>query len=170
MNVPYLQHHYGQFTPQNHGLRHPSIAPYGAFTCGDGKQVLLSIQNEREWYRLCEIVLGDSTIAARDAFASNTLRVSHRDELEQMISEIFNDHSREAVIKKLETAEIAYGRVSDLDDLVAHPQNRYREISTSNGAVKVLGRGAEIAGKVDKTLSLPAIGQDSEKIRKEFSK
>jgi len=63
MNVPYLQHHYGGQTPGRPGLNHPTIAPYGAYDCGDGKAVLISIQNEREWRSLCENVLGDANIA-----------------------------------------------------------------------------------------------------------
>ena len=64
MNVPYLQHHYGGRTISRPGLHHPSIAPYGAYECGDGQVVLISIQNEREWKRLCAGVLGDATIAS----------------------------------------------------------------------------------------------------------
>ena len=170
MNVPYLQHRYGDFTPQNHGLKHPSIAPYGAFTCGDGKQILLSIQNEREWQRLCETVLGDASLAVDEKFNSNTQRVANRDALDAHITEIFSPDSREQVIEKLKNVDIACGGLSDLNDLAAHPQNRYREIDTPNGIVKALGRGAEIAGKVNKSLRLPEIGEDNEKIREEFSK
>jgi crotonobetainyl-CoA:carnitine CoA-transferase CaiB-like acyl-CoA transferase len=47
MNVPYLQARYGGKPPQRVGLRHPTIAPYGAFACADGKSVLLSIQTSR---------------------------------------------------------------------------------------------------------------------------
>ena len=170
MNVPYLQHRYGQFTPQNHGLKHPSIAPYGAFECGDGKQILFSIQNEREWKDLCELVLGDSSLARHHHFFSNSLRLEHREELERRITGCFAALDREQVIQKLQAARIAFGRVSDLDDLAHHPQNRFREIATPNGVVKALGRGSEIAGKVNKTLSIPTLGQDNEKLRKEFGK
>jgi len=170
MNVPFMQHHYGGFTPQNHGLKHPSIAPYGAFTCGDGRQILLSIQNEREWRRLCETALGDRSLADNDRFSSNARRLENRQELEALITEIFGRDSREAVIEKLKAADIAYGRLSDLDDLASHPQNRFREIDTTGGRVQALGRGAEIAGVVNKPLRLPATGEDNEKIREEFGK
>jgi len=177
MNVPYLQHHYGGFSPQNSGLRHPSIAPYGAFTCSDGKQILLSIQNEREWARLCETVLGDAALASDPRFASNTDRLQHRAELETLMTEIFQRDDREAVIRKLIDADIAYGRVSQLEDLAHHPQNRYRIVDSPNGEIKALGRGAEVqrqpAGNeenMNKPLRVPGIGQDNEKIRQEFGK
>ena len=57
MTVPLLHHDYGGKAPERVGLEHPSIAPYGAFATADGKQVVISIQNEREWRDLCEKVL-----------------------------------------------------------------------------------------------------------------
>jgi crotonobetainyl-CoA:carnitine CoA-transferase CaiB-like acyl-CoA transferase len=170
MNVPYLQHTYGGFTPQNHGLKHPSIAPYGAFTCGDNRQILFSIQNEREWKDLCDTVLGDEFLAADPRFINNAKRLENRSTLESIITAIFSNFDREQVITLLETANIAYGRVSNLDDLKDHPQNRYREIETDNGVVRALGRGAETEGNMNTALRLPALGRDNEKIRKEFGK
>ena len=170
MNVPYLQHRYGQFTPQNHGLKHPSIAPYGAFVCGDGKQILFSIQNEREWKDLCHRVLDEPTLTEHEHFSNNSRRLEHREELERLITKSFSMFDREEVTRRLTAANIAYGRVSDLDDLERHPQNRFRKIDTPNGTVEALGRGAEIEGKVNSSLSVPALGQDNEKIREEFGK
>jgi crotonobetainyl-CoA:carnitine CoA-transferase CaiB-like acyl-CoA transferase len=170
MNVPYLQHQYGQFTPQNHGLKHPSIAPYGAFVCGDGKQILFSIQNEREWIDLCHQVLDEEMLATHEHFSNNSRRLEHREELERLITKSFSTFDREEVTQRLAAANIAYGRVSDLDDLANHPQNRFRHIDTPNGTVKALGRGAEIEGKVNTSMSVPELGQDNEKIREEFGK
>jgi len=170
MNVPYLQHHHGGFTPQNHGLKHPSIAPYGAFTCGDNKQILISIQNEREWQNLCEIALGDPDMARDERFSSSTRRLENRQVLDDRIEAVFRQDDRETVIQKLAAAGIAYGRLSDLDDLATHPQVKFREIDIAGKIIQLLDRGAEVAGKLRKVLKLPSLGQDNEKIRKEFSK
>ncbi|MCS5574695.1 MAG: CoA transferase, partial [Pseudomonadales bacterium] len=170
MNVPYLQYHHGGFTPQNHGLKHPSIAPYGAFTCGDEKQILISIQNEREWQRLCEITLGNANIAEDKRFSSSTSRLENREALDGLIEMVFQTQTREAVITKLEAADIAYGRLSDLEELASHPQVKFREIDVAGRVIQLLDRGAEVVGKVRKTLKLPVLGQDNEKIREEFSK
>ncbi len=170
MNVPYLQHHHGGFTPQNHGLKHPSIAPYGAFTCGDNKQILISIQNEREWQNLCEIALGDPDMARDERFSSSTRRLENRQILDDRIEAVFRQDDRETVIQKLAAAGIAYGRLSDLDDLATHPQVKFREIDIAGKIIQLLDRGAEVAGKLRKVLKLPSLGQDNEKIRKEFSK
>lgn len=170
MNVPWMQHHYGGFTPGNHGLKHPSIAPYGAFTCGDGKQLLISIQNEREWVRLCEIALDRPDMASDPRFADNPGRVENRPLLDGQINDIFGREPREAVIEKLQRADIAYGRLSSLDDLTEHPQVRYREVETPGATVRIFDRGAEVAGNVNRSLKLPGIGQDNERIREEFNK
>ena len=170
MNVPWMQHHYGGFTPGNHGLKHPSIAPYGAFTCKDGRQLLISIQNEREWKRLCELALGEAGMASDPRFASNPDRVENRKVLEDLINEKFGQFTREEAIEKLSAADIAYGRLSNLDDLTSSPQVRYREVQTADATVKIFDRGAEVAGKVNRSLSLPSLGQDNEKIREEFNK
>lgn len=168
MNVPYLQHRYGQFTPKNQGLKHPSIAPYGAFVCGDAKQILFSVQNEREWKDLCHQVLDDKTLIEHEHFSTNSRRLEHREELERRIVENFSAFDREQIIERLTAANIAYGRVSDLDDLASHPQNRFRNIDTPNGNVKALGRGAVIEGNANTTLSVPELGQHNKNIRAEF--
>lgn len=168
MNVPYLQHRYGQFTPKNQGLKHPSIAPYGAFVCGDAKQILFSVQNEREWKNLCHQVLDDKTLIEHEYFSTNSRRLEHREELERRIVENFSAFDREQIIERLTAANIAYGRVSDLDDLASHPQNRFRNIDTPNGNVKALGRGAVIEGNANNTLSVPELGQHNKNIRAEF--
>ena len=122
MNVPYLQTRYGGKPPARVGLRHPTIAPYGAYDCADGKAVLISIQNDREWARLCAEVLGDATIATDERFDSNNNRVANRDALETIMSEVFAGAPRETMIGKLTAAGIAFGRLTDLEDLAAQIQ------------------------------------------------
>jgi len=172
MNVPYLQHRYGDFTPANHGLKHPSIAPYGAFACGDNKAVLISIQNDVEWRNLCRDVLEDIAMAEDPRFVSNQLRVEHRQALEALVGEVFYRHSREQIIEKLNAARIAFGRLSDLGDLAQHPQNRYRDVDTANGRVVMLGRGAQIvergADDARQASRLPEVGEHTVSIRAEF--
>ena len=169
MNVPYLQHHYGGQTPGRAGLNHPTIAPYGAYECGDGKPVLISIQNEREWRSLCENVLGGAEIADDPRFAANPDRVANRPALDAIINEVFGGGPREEIIAKLEAAKVAYGRLSSLDDLVAHPQNRFIEVKTSAGAVEVLAPPPIAVGEVESYGPVPALGQHDAAVRAEFS-
>ena len=170
MNVPYLQHRYGHFTPANHGLKHPSIAPYGAFTCSDGKAVLISIQSEREWQALCEQVFQNAGLATDSRFQDNAARVAHRQALDELVGQYFIGFTRDHMIKLLDDARIAFGRLSDLDDLQHHPQNRYRKIETPAGVVEALGRGAVTSSDVPVALKLAALGEHNHSLRVEFGK
>ncbi|NVK34862.1 MAG: CoA transferase [Rhodobacteraceae bacterium] len=169
MNVPYLQFAYGGKSPERNGLTHPTIAPYGAFSGGDGKQVLFSIQNEREWVQFCEKVLGRTEIASDPKFNSNSNRVANRGELDGMIEDIFSQYSRDELSKMLLDAGIARGQVSTMEDLTQHPQNRYVEVDTPTGPVRMLAPGALMDGKTPEYRPVPALGEHSEAIRHEFS-
>jgi crotonobetainyl-CoA:carnitine CoA-transferase CaiB-like acyl-CoA transferase len=169
MNVPYLQYRYGGRHPGRHGLKHPTLAPYGAFDCADGKPVLISIQNEREWARLCAIVLGDAALATDPRFATNVERVSNRPALDALVQDVFRGRTREENIALLEKAGIAYGRLSDLDDLVAHPQNRFIRVATENGPVELLAPGAVVSGTPGSFGSVPGLGEHDERLRCEFA-
>jgi itaconate CoA-transferase len=137
MNVPYLQYRYGGITPSRPGLHHPTIAPYGAYTCGDGLGILFSIQNEREWERFCATVFGRLT--------------------------------RDEVTARLQSADIAYGKLSTLDDLVHHPQARTIRVGTPSGEVEVLAPPGAGTGTRAAFGSVPTLGQHDAAIRAEFA-
>ena len=170
MNVPYLQYVYGGKEPARNGLSHPTIAPYGAFAGSDGKLVLLSIQNEREWAKFCEGVLKHPEIATDPRFDSNTKRVQNRVELDKLIAEIFATQERDNLSALLHNAGIANGRVSTMEDLARHPQNRYVEVATPTGPVKMLSPGAVVDGQVPTFGPVPALGEHSATVRREFGK
>ena len=169
MNVPYLQHRYGGKPPQRQGLQHPTIAPYGAFTCADGKALLISIQNEREWRWLCADVLEQPELAEDPRFSSNDARIANREALDGLVGEAFARRDREANIERLAAAKIAYGRLSDLDDLRAHPQNRFIRVATEHGPVELLSPAAVVAGRTDTYGPVPALGEHDDSLRREFS-
>lgn len=170
MNVPYLQARYGAAPPPRVGLRHPTIAPYGAFACSDGKSVLLSIQNEREWLRLCTEVLEDASLASDPRFARNVDRVANLAPLEAAVNAALGRLTREEAIQRLTRAGIACGRLSDLDDLIAHPQLRLTTVETDSGPVELLDAGARVAGSPPEAYGkVPGIGEHSEAVRREFA-
>ena len=136
MNVPYLQTRYGNRPPTRMGLRHPSIAPYGAYRCGDAKALLLAVQNEREWVKLCSDVLDDVALANDQRFSSNISRVKNASALDAIIAARFAALTRDQAIAILDGAGIAYGRLSDMDDLVNHPQRRLIKVATAAGRSK----------------------------------
>jgi crotonobetainyl-CoA:carnitine CoA-transferase CaiB-like acyl-CoA transferase len=171
MNVPYLQARYGGAPPPRVGVRHPSIAPYGAFACADGKSVLLSIQNEREWARLCSDVLGDAAIASDPRFARNVDRVANLAATEAMVAQALGRYTREEAIERLTRAGIACGRFSDMGDLIAHPQVRLVTVDTRTGPVEMLAPGArEVGGAIPKLGAVPALGEHTDALRREFGR
>lgn len=171
MTVPFAQHVHGRGGPQRVGLRHPTIAPYGAFETSEGSLTIISIQNEREWHRLCADVLGQKELAADARFDSNHDRVVNRNALEDEMSAIISQMTRSAFQELLDAASIAYGTVSSLDDLVAHPALRRRTVRSSTGldvdlpAHPVRSEGDTDAGP----RAVPHIGQHTDFIRREFS-
>ena len=168
MNVPYLQYRYGNRDPGRQGLKHPTIAPYGAYPCADDKFLLISVQNEREWSNLCSEVLDNPDLAIADGFANNTDRVANRSTVDSTVAAAFAKRDRDGNIALLEKAGIAYGRLSDLDDLINHPQNKYLTVNSQSGPVDLLapdGRG-ESSTNIP---AVPSLDQHGEKIRQEFS-
>ena len=168
MNVPYLQTRYGGKPPARVGLRHPTIAPYGAYMCGDGKAVLISIQNAREWVRLAADVLGDASIATDSRFESNNQRVANRDALEEIVAGVFSNAPRESIIDRLTAAGIAFGRLTDLEDLTAHPQTRFITVQSDGGEIELMAPGSVTRGETASYGPVPTLGQHSDAIRAEF--
>lgn len=170
MNVPYLQTRYGGKAPARVGLRHPSIAPYGAFICADGRQVLLSVQNDREWAAFAAKILGDVTLADDPRFASNVGRVAHMAEIEAMIVPIFAAIDRETAMMRLAEAGIACGRLSSMADMEHHPQARHIAVDSPTGPVEMMARGLRFSDP-DAIGSgpVPALGQHGADLRREFA-
>jgi itaconate CoA-transferase len=169
MNVPYLQTRYGGSPPKRIGLSHPTIAPYGVYRCAGEAQLLVAVQNEREWGRFAEQVLGVPNIAADERFASNVARVAHRAELDAAIEAVFAAIERDDLIALLERAEIAYGRLIEVADVAAHPQNRFITVGTPVGPVELLESPGSAAGRREAFGSVPALGEHSSAIRAEFA-
>jgi crotonobetainyl-CoA:carnitine CoA-transferase CaiB-like acyl-CoA transferase len=169
MNVPYIQSQYGGRDIRRPGLHHPTIAPYGAYRCGDGRQLLLSIQNEREWQRLCSDVLQQPDLLENPKFSSNVKRVANRAALDDIINTVFAAHSIDQLAVMLQTAQIAFGRLNTMDDFAAHPQNRFVTVRTTGGELQILAPGAVVNGVMAPLGAVPDLGANSTAIRDEFA-
>jgi len=169
MNVPYIQSQYGGRDIRRPGLHHPTIAPYGAYRCGDGRQLLLSIQNEREWQRLCSDVLQQPDLPENPKFSSNMKRVENRAALDDILNTVFAAHSIDQLAVMLQTAQIAFGRLNTMDDFAAHPQNRFVTVRTTGGELQILAPGAVVNGVMAPLGAVPDLGANSTAIRDEFA-
>ena len=169
MNVPYIQSQYGGRDIRRPGLHHPTIAPYGAYRCGDGRQLLLSIQNEREWQRLCSDVLQQPDLPENPKFSSNVKRVENRAALDDILNAVFAAHSIDQLAVMLQTAQIAFGRLNTMNDFAAHPQNRFVTVRTTGGELQILAPGALVNGVIAPLGAVPDLGANSTAIRDEFA-
>jgi itaconate CoA-transferase len=133
---------YGGAPPPRAGASHSSIAPYGPFRCGDGLIVNLGIQNEREWRRFCDDVLARPELKDDERFSPNSARNRNREELREIIEEIFAEQTAAAVIAKLDAAGIANARQNSMQEFWDHPQlsarDRWREVDTPQGPIRAL--------------------------------
>lgn len=169
MMVPLMHHDYGGKAPGRVGLRHPSIAPYAAFTLKDGRQLVLSIQNEREWTDFCARVLRQPALATDGRFASNNQRVANREALDAIIATLFKSLEPEEVILRLKAARTAYGSLNQLADLSTHAQLRRMTTPTPSGPAEVVAPPVQLCGEAFTSGAVPALGQHSDAIRREFS-
>ncbi|MDR6662938.1 crotonobetainyl-CoA:carnitine CoA-transferase CaiB-like acyl-CoA transferase [Tardiphaga robiniae] len=134
LTVPLLNAEAGN-EPKRMGLAHPSIAPYGVFRSRDGKDILISIQSEREWKILCAKVLGDAALASDPRLVNGVERVRNRAFTDQTVSDIFGALSRDELLKRLTEADIAFAEVNTMADLTNHPHLRRITVNTPNGEV-----------------------------------
>lgn len=167
LNVPYLARRYGGTEPKRVGLAHPSIAPYGVFRASDG-DILLCVQNEREWTVFCHRVLGRSGLAVDPRFAGNTQRVRNRAVLDSAIQSIIEGKTVEDWSRRLDEDRIAYGRVSGMDDLIAHRSAATVSVDTPGGPVELLAPPVVIDGRRRRLGPVPKLGQHDEALRGEF--
>ncbi|MDW6057300.1 CaiB/BaiF CoA-transferase family protein [Streptomyces sp. FXJ1.4098] len=173
MNQPAYYTRFGGTQPPRVGNQHATIAPYGAYPCADGKDVLFSIQNEREWAALCERFLDAPGLVSDPRFATGSDRVAHREELNAIVAERFAESDSTEVMKVLDEAGIANAGVNDVEDFLAHPvlaaRGRWRDVAIPGGAeVPALVPPADLAGVTPRMGAVPAAGEHTEPILTEL--
>ncbi len=159
--VPLLNSEAGN-PPKRMGLAHPSIAPYGVFRSKDGKDILISIQSEREWKKLCTDVLGQAELPNDPRFANMLERVRNRELTDKAVGDIFATLSREELLKRLSDADIAFAEVNTMADLTIHPHLRRIEVNTPKGIVTYPAPAAIFVDQPRHYGAVPGIGDHSE--------
>ncbi|HLX15579.1 MAG TPA: CaiB/BaiF CoA-transferase family protein [Bradyrhizobium sp.] len=158
LTVPLLHSEAGQ-PPQRMGLAHPSIAPYGVFRSKDGKDILISIQSEREWKTLCADVLGRPELPSDARFANMVERVRNRKLTDTTVGNIFATMTRDELLRRLSDADIAFAEVNTMADLAHHPHLRRIEVDTPKGKVAYPAPAAIVAGEPRHYGAVPGIGE-----------
>ncbi|MDB5943102.1 MAG: formyl-coenzyme transferase (Formyl-CoA transferase)-like protein [Ramlibacter sp.] len=174
MGFPLYYAYEGAPPPQRSGASHATIYPYGPFEAGDGKTVMLGLQNEREWKLFCDKVLLQPALAADPRFSSNAARNEHRDALRSVIVGVFAHLTAQEVIVRLDAAQIANARVNGMADVWAHPQlearGRFRDVGSPAGAITALLPPAANNSFDYRMDPIPAVGQHSEAILRELGR
>lgn len=172
MSFPLYYAFEGAPPPPRAGASHATIYPYGPFQAGDGKIVMLGLQNEREWKVFCEMVLQRPDLTNDPRFASNSARTAARKELRDVITEAFSGLSAEQVIARLEEAQIANAHMNTMSDLWDHAQlkarGRWTEVDTPTGRIPALlppGTPDNVVPRMDK---VPALGEHTHAILEEL--
>ena len=167
MTVPLLFAEHGE-PPRRSGLSHPSLAPYGVFTTGDGVPILISIQNDREWLGFCNKVLGRPELGTDPRFATSPARLAHRAQTDAAVAQRFGALDVLTLSKKLEAAEIAFARVNEVADVLKHPHLRRVKVATASGAVLLPAPPAQTTAGDSQFGAVPALGAHTEAVRREF--
>ena len=161
LTVPLLNAENGK-PPQRMGLAHPSIAPYGVFRSKDGKDILISIQSEREWKKLCADVLGQPDLSNDVRFANMVERVRNRAATDKTVGDSFAKLTRDDLLAKLAEADIAFAEVNTMADLTIHPHLRRIEVNTPKGIVTYPAPAAIFVDQPRHYGAVPGIGDHSE--------
>ncbi len=169
MAVPLLHHSYAGRAPERVGLKHPSIAPYGGFDTADGHTLIISIQNDREFARLCEQVLGDAALATDARFVNNSVRVQHRSVLDGIVAQVFKRFTRVEMEAQLHAAGIAYGGINTVDAVAAHPQARNWPQPVGAATVQMMAPAFQAPWQSQGFARCPDLGEHTAAIKREFA-
>jgi itaconate CoA-transferase len=168
MAVPLMHGMVGK-APKRVGLSHPSVAPYGVFQSRDGVPILISIQNDREWLVFAAKVLGDASLGTDPMFATNVARVTNRSEVDTRVAAVFARHDIEPLMRLLDNADVAFGRVNDVAAVLKHPHYRTVTVQAGASSATMPAPPAQRTGETVAFAAVPALGEHSDTIRREFA-
>lgn len=172
MGHPLYYTHFGGTPPRRTGSRHATIFPYGPFRAGDGKTVMLGLQNEREWKMFCAEVLRRPEVSEDPRFSPNPKRLENRERLQEIIDGVFSSLTGEQLVERLEAARIANANLNEVEEVWSHPQfaarNRWRTVDSPAGPLPALLPPATFSGFEACMGPVPALGEHSGAILSEL--
>jgi crotonobetainyl-CoA:carnitine CoA-transferase CaiB-like acyl-CoA transferase len=168
MGYPLYYTHFGGTVPARTGPDHATIVPYGRYQTGDGKSIMLGLQNEPEWAAFCEKVLLQPKLAQDPRYGSNSKRAAKRSEINALIAEVFATLTTEQLIERLDASGIANARMNTPDEVWEHSQlkarDRWREMDSPVGLLPTLLPPATMLGFEARLDAVPALGEHTERI------
>ncbi len=171
MPAAYVTRYTGH-APERTGTRHNFVVPYGGYRVGDGSSVNLAVQNDGQWRRLCAVVLRQPELADDARFATNELRLKHRDELEPLIERLLADDTRTSAEARLVEADVPFGTVNTLEDVLHHPQlaarERWFDVDSPVGELRAFHHPMNIVGLERPPMRVPGLGEHTEEVLREL--
>ena len=168
MSFPLYYAYDGAEPPVRAGASHATIYPYGPFPAGDGKVVMLGLQNEREWAVFCDKVLEQPALKTDPRFSSGPKRSAARAQLFDLIAQAFSTLTAAQIVERLDAAQIGNARMNDMREVWDHAQlaarKRWAEVDTPVGKIRAMrppGMPKDFDPRMD---PIPAIGQHTEAI------
>ena len=172
MSYPLYYAYEGAPPPARTGAAHATIYPYGPFAAGDGKIVMLGLQNEREWAVFCDKVIGNADLATDPRFSSNSRRTAARDALRAIVVESFASLTADEVVARLDAAQIANARMNGMEEVWNHAQlkarGRWTEVATSAGPIAALRPPASLSSVEPRMDPVPGLGEHTDAILREL--
>jgi itaconate CoA-transferase len=171
MSQPAYYTAYGGAPPPRSGAAHASIAPYGPIRAADG-EIVVAVQNAREWTRFCADVLGRPELEHDDRFRTNALRVRNRTALHLAIESILGPLPLAEIVRRLDGAAIAYARMNEVSEYLRHPQlverDVWRDVDSPAGALRAPLPPVRIEGVDPVMRAVPALGEHTAAILDEL--
>ena len=161
--------------PQRQGNSHPSLAPYQDFPTADGS-MLLAIGNDGQFARFCEAA-GQPQWAQDARYASNTLRVTHRETLIAAMQAVTRTRTTAQWIALLEDKAVPCGPINTIGQAFADAQVQVRSlvinqplalVNTTNKAIQSIATVASPLRLVDTPPVVqrppPALGEHTDAV------
>ena len=167
MNMPLLAHRYMGGAPKRNGMKHTFIAPYGTFKCKNNDEILISIQNNREFEKFCKKILKKESLHKNPKFKNNPERYKNRVELDEIITKCFSKYLKDEIQKKLNQEGIANALLNDIADLSNHQFLKNENAIINNERISIAALPIKTSNKFQ--IKVPSINENGKKLRSEFN-
>jgi crotonobetainyl-CoA:carnitine CoA-transferase CaiB-like acyl-CoA transferase len=158
--------------PDPRGSAYSSIVPYRAFATKDD-DIVIAVGSEKLW-RAFGPAIGHSELVDHPSYATNSLRVKNRDQLEPFLAEIFRRDTLQNWLTRLRAAGVPASPIRRFDEVVNDAQCAVRNIfpymaDVGDGQVRVVSTPIKSSAEPPPMLSnAPGLGQHTHEILSEW--
>jgi itaconate CoA-transferase len=173
MGYPLYTAMYTGAAPPRAGLGHAAIVPYDGYPTADGGQLLIGVQNDRGWATLARDVLGRPELALDRRYATNAGRVTHRQEVDALVTELTRRLPAAELIDRLDAAGIPNAALNGVSEVAEHPQlaarDRWRDVGSPGGPIRAVLPPITLDGEEARMDPVPALGEHTDAILRELA-